>query len=136
MPKRKPVVAEIVTVPREPGAKLQDLLASLVREEVAAQRGAESKPTLDDQRQLSKFERKKHALYYDKWGCQRCNSKKTGHWAKGLCSKCSVLLQARYAALKREWDSEHPAQNTNEITARVRSAERLLGTARPVRMEE
>ncbi len=90
------------------------------------------------------WDRRKWALYYHKWGCRRCDNTESSsthgapHRGIGYCRKCYQLFVERLKQLRLEWDRERPQRHeeVDAITRRVRSAERLLGNARPRRMED
>lgn len=84
------------------------------------------------------FDRRKWSLYFEQWGCLRCNRKTVPHASGGQCPTCNGLIANRLGAIKRAWNEAHPQQQTEQdidaLTSRVRAAERLLGRVRPVRM--
>ena len=53
-----------------------------------------------------------------------------------MCQRCSGNFVARLEQLEKEYAKAHPQEYENQqvenLTSRVRSAERILGTARPV----
>jgi hypothetical protein len=57
-----------------------------------------------------------------------------------MCSPCLRRFVARLRLLEKEYASTHPQEYENQqienLTSRVRSAERILGTARPMDSEE
>ncbi len=127
---------EILAPPPPGSARLKAMIEQMIAERVDAAMG-ELQPkasSLDAARQKSIFERRKHALYFEKWGCEICGTKKKIHDSNGLCAQCHIRRSGRYIQLKREWDAEHPAgeaeRQVGHVTARATTAERLLKGAR------
>ena len=87
-------------------------------------------------RHASMFQKRKFAIYFEKWGCLVCGTKDRAHESHGMCGTCEGTFVARLKQLEKEYAKAHPqeyeAQELDKITSRVRSAERILGTARPV----
>jgi hypothetical protein len=130
-----------VLAPPTPGARLKAMIEQMVAERVdAALDEFQPKPSLDAQRQKSMFEQRKHALYFERWGCEICGTKNKIHESNGLCGHCLSRRNQRYASLKREWDKEHPSgeaeRQVGHVTARVATAERLLGSVQHSEDEE
>ena len=78
------------------------------------------------------FERDKHALYFEKWGCQNCGRKKgVSHMCNARCTQCNVRFGQRMTALEREWVRNNPesqiAEDIDHLTRRSRTARELLG---------
>lgn len=137
MQPKKPATVEILPaiVRQDPETRLQALLAPLVEEIRALRTQRQALEPMEvtlKVRQQSMFERHFNALYYEKWGCLDCKSKKDNHGSNRLCPTCQVRDAARKRQLRRKWDEDHPdGETTREIErldARVLNAERLLGT--------
>jgi Zn finger protein HypA/HybF involved in hydrogenase expression len=145
--KKKPGVeivpaSETALVPKRPAESPQAVLDRMVRErvdEIMAERG--SAPMESDfqpkevafelQRRQTVFERRKWPLYFEKWGCRKCERKRVAHMSTGQCAACHSRLQQRLAAIKRDFDKANPDQEIerkiDQLTSRFRSAQALLG---------
>jgi hypothetical protein len=78
------------------------------------------------------FERDKHALYFEKWGCQTCGRKRNvNHMCNARCERCHVRFEQRMMQLEREWVSKNPEsqilEDIDRLTRPLRSARALLG---------
>ena len=150
MPKTKRPETEllrIVPAPQIDLAALDDLIQKRVAEAQASQ-GAILEPWFQSprvaaemRRHQSIFHKRKFALHFEKWGCWKCGTKKRPHENHAMCQKCVTKFVSRLRQLEKDYASTHPQeyekQQTENLTARVRSAERiLLGTAKPVRVSE
>jgi len=138
MPRKKTAAIELLPpssealAPQSPTATIETMLERLVRERVDAALAQRIGPDPATERQRSMFERHKAALYYERFGCQICHKKKTPHAGAKLCYSCISRENARDRHLRRDFDKEHPnnaSRQLERITARVRTAERLLGTS-------
>ena|ERR1700676_3163661 len=149
MPRKKKVSVEIVPVseanlvPKLPAADLPAMLDRMVRDrvdQIMAERGAgELEPDYQPKRVLVEiqgsktvFDRRKWAMYFEKWGCKVCGRKKNvSHMCKGRCGTCNVRIGLRLAQLKLEYERNNPesqiAEDIDRLTRRIRSAEALLG---------
>ena len=58
--------------------------------------------------QMTVSQKMKWRLYYEKWGCMRCETKKTGHLSLGMCNRCYHLVLGRLKVCIRELDAERP----------------------------
>ena len=58
--------------------------------------------------EMNVSQQQKFAAYYEKWGCLRCDTKKTGHNSLGMCLRCHHLIGDRLRACIRELDAERP----------------------------
>ena len=90
-------------------------------------------------RHQSIFHKRKFALYFEKWGCLVCGTKEKAHASRGMCHECLCKFVQRLQQLEKEYAQAHPqeyeSQQIESLTSRVRSAERILGTARPMDSE-
>jgi hypothetical protein len=149
MPKRKNSGVEIVPASAlVPQPSLQAMIQEMVARQVSEiiQSGSmELQPDFEARevaiaimKLQGVWDRKKWPRYYEKWGCRRCDQTAAPHTGLGYCRKCYHLFVERLKQLRLEWDRERPQrlEEVDAITRRVRSAERLLGNARPRRMEE
>ena len=57
---------------------------------------------------MSVSQQQKFAVYFEKWGCLRCETKKTGHLSLGMCNRCYHLVLGRLKVCIRELDAERP----------------------------
>ncbi len=57
---------------------------------------------------LSVSQQQKFAAYFERWGCLRCDTKKTGHRSLGMCQRCHQLIYTRLLACIGELDAERP----------------------------
>lgn len=76
------------------------------------------------------FDRRKWALYFARWGCRGCRTKKRSHDGQGYCQTCYERIAQRLKALKRDWDREHP-QHPPELDAvdeKIRAAKRVFAS--------
>ncbi len=82
-------------------------------------------------RHQSVSEQRKWAMYFEKWGCIVCRRKKAMHAGNGYCSKCRIRIVSRLKTIEREQTKQYAAAGgeaqVEQITSRVRDAERLLG---------
>jgi hypothetical protein len=137
MPKKQTVSVEIVRRPSP-----VDMKATLERmmkdqfEKLMAERDLEQLAPVYRSRRIRPihpgFEREKHGLYFEKYGCEVCGKKNDlSHMGKGRCERCSNRYHQRMAALEHEWLSKNPdsqiAEDIDRLTRRVRTAEALLG---------
>jgi hypothetical protein len=76
------------------------------------------------------YERKKWGLYFEKWGCRKCEKKTVNHASTGHCDACSTRLVHRLATIRRDYFRAHPNGETeeqiNQLTSKARTAEALL----------
>jgi hypothetical protein len=146
MPRSKRPRTELIRVsPQMDIATLDALIQKRVAEATASQ-GAILEPWFQSptvaaaiRRHQSIFHKRKFALHFEKWGCLICSTKKEAHASHGMCNRCVSRFAQRLAALEGEYAKAHPQEYANQqidgLTSRVRSAERILGTARSVRTE-
>src|SRR6185436_8367362 len=94
----------IEVVPTEDkSARFKLILKALIREELQAQRHTlneepeSEKLTIHARRERNIYERKKHSLYFARWGCKRCDTKARLHASGGYCGTCYSLLSGREA---------------------------------------
>jgi len=148
MPRKKKVRVEIMPrseaalVPSPPVETPQAMLDRIVRErvdEIMAEHGAGQldpdfqtrEVAYEIQRRQTVFERRRWSIYFEKFGCRRCDNKEVSHEANGYCSKCHLLIFQRLAKIKRDFDkrnTEKDIQNQiDRLTRRGRSARELLG---------
>ena len=147
MPREKKPIVELVLQSQmpltleSPAANLQAMLDRMVRErvnEIMAEPGADLEPdfqpkevSFEIQRRQTVYERRKWALYFEKWGCRRCGGKKASHMGSGHCDKCHHLLAGRLLQIKHEYERANPEKeierNIDRLTSRIRNAQRLLG---------
>jgi hypothetical protein len=128
-------------VPPSPSADLKAVLEGMVRkrvDEILAASGiaeleADFRPK--EAAQVSRqtqdmFERKKWALYFEKWGCRKCEKKTVNHASTGHCGVCAMRLHGRLARIKRDYYKAHPdaeiERQIDRLTSRARTAESLL----------
>ena len=72
------------------------------------------------------WDRRKHSLYFKKWGCRQCARTNLLHSSNGYCKSCFERLRGRYAALKQEWDAEHPLEQVG-VDPKSQAVKRLVG---------
>lgn len=143
---RKPKQAEILPPPTAIEALDATSIEELIKRQVAkqinaamVQQGQPTEITQEARRQQNMFDQQKHALYFERWGCEVCGAKDRTHWCDSLCMKCYNCRYRRYAALRRDWDKEHPhgetARQIERMTARIDRAAQILGTGRPGRKQ-
>src|ERR1700736_2101724 len=132
--------SESALVPKRPSGNLQAVLDRMVRErvdEIMAERGAQlavdfqpKEVAYELQRRQTVFERRKWSLYFEKWGCRMCRTKRVNHVSSGHCAACHSLLQGRLAQIKLNFDHDNPDQEIDQkidqLTSRFRSAQSLL----------
>jgi len=149
MPRSKKVKAEIIRVPRQ--APVPDLatLDALIQKRVAEAQASQSailEPWFQSyavaqelRRHQSMFHKRKFSLYFEKWGCLVCGTKEKAHHSDGMCNGCFIRFVFRLKRLEEEYAKAHPHEYENQqvesLTSRIRNAERILGTARPVQTE-
>jgi hypothetical protein len=82
-------------------------------------------------RHQSIFHKRKFALYFEKWGCLICGTKKEAHAAHGMCHNCRCRFVHRLQDLEKEYAKAHPQeyenQQTESLTSRIRNAQKILG---------
>ena len=76
------------------------------------------------------FERKlKWTLYFEQWGCVRCERKDVAHSAKGFCQACYSTLHTRLRRIKVDYAKADPEraieQDIDNLTRRMRAAEEI-----------
>jgi hypothetical protein len=133
--------SEAVLVPRPTAENLQAAIDRMVRERVdaiLAEHGAallepdfqSREVSYEIQRRQTVFERRRWSLYFEKWGCRRCDRKTVSHVCGGYCDRCHNLLFGRLVRIKREFDAANPdkemQRNIDRLTRRLRSAQELL----------
>lgn len=76
------------------------------------------------------FERRKWALYFEKYGCRGCHRKNVSHIGTGHCRTCHSLIVGRLRQLKAEYERSHPDseidRQIDRLTSRFRVAKSLL----------
>jgi len=137
--------SEAVLVPRPTAENLQAAIDRMVRERVdaiLAEHGAALlEPDLQSrevsyeiQRRQTVFERRRWSLYFEEWGCRRCDRKTVSHAGGGYCGRCYTLIFERLVRIKREFDAANPdkemQRNIDLLTRKLRSARELLGPPR------
>jgi hypothetical protein len=141
MRNRKIVKGEIVLRSEAVVVSKPDLQATLERmvrervDEIMAQRDSQVfEPDFRSKtlatgimRRQTVFDRQKHALYFEKWGCRLCGRKTVPHSSNAHCHKCFHRLTLRYQQLQLEWDRAHPQQQVG-ISNQSQLAKRVLGT--------
>jgi hypothetical protein len=145
MPRSKKVNAEIIRVQPQMDLEALDLLIQKRVAEATASQGAILEPWMQTSKALaaairrheSIFHKRKFALYFEKWGCLVCGTKKEAHDSHGMCPNCLSKFVHRLKQLEKEYAKAHPQeyekQQTESLTSRIRNAARILGTARPDR---
>ena len=134
-------IVETVLAPAEPSANLKAVIENLVRkrvDEILAASGlaeleADLRPreiALAARQAQGVFERVKWRLYFEKWGCRKCEKKTVNHASTGHCSSCEQRLRIRMRRIKRDYLRAHPEaeieRNIDALTLRSRTAEDLL----------
>jgi hypothetical protein len=148
MPRSKKARTELIRVqPPQPAITNFEKLDLLIQKRVAeaqASQGAILEPWFQSKavgaeirRHQSIFQQRKWSLYFSKWGCLICRRKTIPHQSRGLCGTCLNRLIQRLTILEREYAKAHPHEyedrQIDNLSARVRSAERILGTANLLR---
>jgi hypothetical protein len=114
--------SEANLAPQAAGENLKAMIERLVRErvdEIVSQPGAmltdfqPKEVTSEIRRRQNMFERRKWALYFERWGCRRCGTKEQYHAANGHCRRCQNLLVQRIARIKRDYEREHPTSKSS-----------------------
>jgi hypothetical protein len=138
---------EIIRVSPEMDLETLDALIQKRVAEAQANQGAILEPWFQTSRALaaairrhgSIFHKRKFGFYFERWGCVICGTKEQAHESHGMCHNCLERFVQRLRQLEKEYAEAHPQEYENQqienLTSRVRSAERILGTARPVRTE-
>src|SRR5437879_90416 len=128
----------------------QSMRDALIQERVAeamASEGAILEPWFQSpavaaaiRREQSIFHKRKHSLYFEKWGCLVCGTEERAHVSHAMCHNCLLRFVNRLKQLEREYAKAHPQEyedrQIEKLAARIRSAERILGAARPMDSEE
>jgi Zn finger protein HypA/HybF involved in hydrogenase expression len=148
MPRKKTPRVEIVPrseealVPAPPTETPQAMLDRIVRErvdEIMAERGAGQldpdfqtrKVAYEIQRRQTVFERRRWSIYFEKFGCRRCDDKEVSHCGGGYCDKCHGLLWQRLAKIKLDYEKANTERDIQKqidhLTLRSRTAQALLG---------
>ena len=82
-------------------------------------------------RRLGVFHKRKWALYFEFHGCLVCGTKKEAHSSHGMCHDCYYRVVNRLGQIEKGYAEGHPHeyvdQQVDQISRRVRSAERILG---------
>jgi hypothetical protein len=138
MPRSKKPRTELIRVtpqPAIPDLATLDLLIQKRVAEATASQGAILEPWFQSKavgaeirRHQPVYQQRKWSLYFEKFGCVICRSKKTPHQSRGMCHPCSRRLVARLVTIEREYAKAHPHEYENQqidnLTSRLRSAER------------
>ncbi len=148
MPRKKKPVVEIVRVvpllppvasPPSPQELLERLIAQKVAEALAERDDflfephfRERRVSYELRRLMTVPERKKWTVYFDRWGCLKCGTKRAVHAANGYCPTCRSKVVYRLKQILKELRGERPyaAQDVGQIVSSVTSAEQLLGPRR------
>ena len=89
---------------------------------------------------MVRVHKRKFSLYFEKWGCVVCSTKTRPHDSNAMCHNCVKKFVERLKQLEKEYAKAHPQeyenQQTENLTSRIRNAERILGRARPMDSEE
>lgn len=146
-PRRRSSTAIVVApqaelVPRTSPQELQEAIEAMVRKRVdeilSIRNAGELDPDFEPRNiannrllRKSMFERKKWALYFDKWGCRGCGKKDVSHSGTGHCVLCYRKLQLRLLQIEKEFNAEHSDaeihKRIDDLTSRTRTARELLG---------
>ena len=78
-------------------------------------------------RRQSVFDRRKWSLYFEKWGCRRCDRNNVPHGALGCCGKCFRLIRQRLTGLKKKWEMGHPHSRRLSQSRQPQIAKEVLG---------
>ena len=134
--------AEIIRVERQTGvpdlATVDRLIQKRVAEAQATDQGLllepwfQPAPIADEIRmRLSVFHRRKGSFYFELYGCLICEKNNGLHVAHGLCHACYQKVAQRFKDMEKRYAEAHPHeyedQQVDQISRRVRSAERILG---------
>src|ERR1700739_2324416 len=106
--------SEAALVPAMPTESPRAMLGRVVRErvdEILAERGADQLDTdfrtrevaTEMMRRQTVFERRRWSIYFEKWGCRRCDDTAAIHACSGYGAKCRGLLSQRLAKIKRDY---------------------------------
>ena len=140
MPRLKKPRTEIVRVQPQMDLATLDALIQRRVAEAQADQGAILEPWFQTSKTLaaeirrheSLFHKRKFTLYFEKWGCVICGTKRKSHESHGMCRGCRGRFVFRLRQLEREYAKSHPAeyqdQQVESLTSRIRSAERILGS--------
>jgi hypothetical protein len=114
------------------GRLVEERLRKIMSDEDAVSESFQPKElSYEFRREHELFERHKWILYFEKWGCQRCERKKINHASKGYCSGCYARLHSRLARIKSDYEKTNPErkieQDIDRLTSRFRSARALVG---------
>jgi hypothetical protein len=135
-------VSEAAIVPKAPSADLKAVIEGMVRKRVDEILAASGLAEIENDcrpREIAKvsrqtenmFERDKWALYFEKWGCRKCEKKTVNHSSTGHCDICASRLHQRLRKIRRDYYTSHPDAETDRLidrlTSRSRTAEALLG---------
>jgi hypothetical protein len=148
MPRKKKVevqvvrISEAAIVPKTPSADLKAVIESMVRKRVDEILSASEMTEVEadcrprevaavSRQTQDMFERDKWALYFEKWGCRKCEKKTVNHSSTGHCEICASRLHQRLRKIRRDYYASHPDAETDRLidrlTSRSRTAEALLG---------
>lgn len=142
MPRSKKPKAELIRVQPQMDLEALDLLIQKRVAEAQASQGAILEPWFATstalaaaiRRHASIFHKRKFTLYFEKWGCLVCGTKERPHASHAMCHRCSTKFVQRLNQIENEYAKAHPQeyanQQTENLTSRIRNAERILGTAR------
>jgi hypothetical protein len=147
MPRSKKPRTELIRVTPQPAIPDLATLDRLIQKRVAeAQAGALLEPWFPSRavateimKRQACFHRRKFGLYFEKHGCLVCGTKKKPHQSHSMCGTCHAKFVTRLKQIEKDYAKAHPHEYENQqidnLTSRVRSAERILGTARPLPAE-
>lgn len=147
MPRSKKPKAELIRVQPQMDLEALDRLIQKRVAEATASQGGILEPWFQSnavaaaiRRHQSIFHKRKFALYFEKWGCVVCGTKTRPHDSNAMCLPCFHQFVARIKQLEKEYAKAHPQeyanQQTENLTSRIRNAERILGRALPMDSEE
>jgi len=133
MPKKTRVEIVRKRSPEDMKAMLDRLVRSKL-EEILAERGEDQLEPATRSRRIRQihpgFERVKHVLYFEKWGCQTCGKKNVAHMSNAKCERCSGRFIQRMQQLEIQWVRNNPesqiADDIDHLTRRHRTARALL----------
>ena len=74
-------------------------------------------------KQMTVPQQEKFAAYYEKWGCLRCDTKKTNHSSLGLCASCHALVRDRLQVCVKELDAQRTMM---EVVDRTDVAQQVI----------
>lgn len=133
------VKAEIIRVEPQMDLEALDRLIQKRVAEATAGQGAILEPffttsktlAAEIRRHASIFQKRKFSLYFEKYGCLVCDTKKRPHESHGMCRRCHERFVFRLMRLEKEYAKAHPQEyqerQTEGLTSKIRTARVLLG---------